>query len=445
MTIGVMSDIHISHQEDIGILEKAFRYYRDRQVDGVMIVGDMADTGLTRQLGWISDAWFRVFPKDRLPNGRHVERLFIYGNHDVEAHSGSIMKRFEPDEKKRAEIVAREAIANDRAAAWKKYFREKYEPIYIKKVKGYTFVGAHWDTWDGERGLPAFLEAHHAELAGNKPFFLFQHPHPRNTVYGSWAWGRDNGDSTKAMSQFPNCVCLSGHSHYSLTDDKSVWQGAFTCIGTASMSYIDYYGGRENTSVDKEKMKFPPYQMPSLGRMADGKQGMVMTVYDNHITLERHEFVYDESLGDNWIIPLPLPGDRTFAFDYRAKHEPLPEFKSDDKVTVTRAMGKDRYGKEQMQTTVHFPNVFKRDGSARAFDFEVVLELHEVDVYRISCTKRVFSPHYYLGEKHDDREVTCVFGEYETPVGRDVRFHVRPCTSYGTKGKEIVSDWVSIS
>jgi hypothetical protein len=30
------------------------------------------------------------------------------------------------------------------ANIWEKCFREKFSPVFSKKVKGYTFVGAHW-------------------------------------------------------------------------------------------------------------------------------------------------------------------------------------------------------------------------------------------------------------------------------------------------------------
>lgn len=442
LTMGVLSDIHIRTEEDIPVFEKTLRYFRDRKVDGVIIAGDMADTGLERQMKLIADTWFRVFPKDRLPGGHHVERLFIYGNHDMEGFNYSSCTAFIPKDQ-RKDVIAREAIVNKRAAYWQKYWHETFKPVYIKTVKGYKFVGAHWEDWKGNHSVPAFLEAHRRELQGSKPFFYFQHPHPKDTCGGPWAWGQDDGASTEALGKFPNCIAFSGHSHTILNDERTIWQGAFTSVGTSSLSYTYSLGGRENTYVDGETNKKMPYQMRPVNQH-DGKQGMVMTVYDDNITLERHEFVYDESVGDNWIIPLPSPGDRTLSFEYRAERARVPQFLKGDKVTATRAKGKDRYGVEQMQTTAHFPNVLKKRNGVRAFDFEVGLELHDQDVYRMACTKHVMSPHFYLGENKDGGEVTCVFGENEAPAGRKARFHVRPCNCFGRKGNEIVSEWFDL-
>ena len=439
LKIGILSDVHIRHANQTDTLEKAFTYFRDNGVDGVMIAGDMADSGLERQLKWISETWYRVFPKDKAPDGRHVEKLFIYGNHDMEGqHYGDLADIVDKDG--RDALLKKESLVNDKAGFWKKYFKEKFQPIYIKEVKGYKFIGAHWGNQQHIAGMPEFLEAHRSELEGEKPFFYFQHPHPKNTCSGPWAWGQDNGESTKILSTFPNCIAFSGHSHTILNDEYTIWQGNFISVGTSSLSYTYARGGRENTYVDGDTQKVPA-QMQVV-KQSDGKQGMLMTIYDNYITLCRHEFVYGESLGKDWIIPLPLNRkEKTLSFDYRAAHATAPEFPAGSAVHITRASGKDRYGKEQMQTTVHFPNVLSLNANQRAYDFEIQVEMQDEDTNKIMLTKRVMSPHFYLGDGKDDNEVICVFGEEELPTYRSIRFAVRPVECFGKKGQAIYSEW----
>lgn len=438
LRVGILSDIHIRLERDLPVLKRTFEYFRDREVDAVLIAGDMADTGLERQMRLVATTWFQVFPKDRLPNGHHVERLFVYGNHDIEGHHyGTITEALQGDD--REQTLAREAICDRREQLWKKYYHEKFQPIYIKEVKGYKFIGAHWTNWQNTPGLQDFLTAHAAELQGSKPFFYFQHPHPKNTCSGEWAWGQDNGEVTEALSHFPNCIAFSGHSHQILNDERTIWQGAFTSVGTASLSYTYSFGGRENTYIDGGPAY--PTQMPSINQ-SEGKQGMVMTVYDNAVTLERWDFMYQRPLADNWIIPLPTTGtEKPLSFEQRARKAVAPQFAQGDRATVSRAKGKDRQGKEQMQTTVHFPNVLKSRNGQRAFDFEVTLEEIMADVSRIVCQKRVMSPHFFLSEEHDQSEVTCVFGENEVPVNFRYRFCVRPCECFGKKGDPIYTDW----
>ncbi len=436
LKVGIMSDVHITTPETYDYLEKALVYFRDRGVDAVLIAGDMADWGMERQIKTLADTWYSVFPKDKAPDGHHVEKLFVYGNHDIEGKNYSDCRKYMTEEE-----VTREEIGPRRAEVWKKHLKEKWEPIYIKEVKGYKFIGAHWVNWEGIPGLEEFFARHHREFPTDKPFFYFQHMHPKGTCSAPWTWGQDDGKSTELFSHYPNLVAFSGHSHTSLTDDRTIWQGAFTSVGTASMKYIIPFGGRENSKVFGNSEKVPS-QMPVMTDMHRGKHAQLMTVFDDCITLEKHEFVYDQPLADNWIIPLPLNGAAPLSFENRGRQAQAPQFAEGDQVCITRLDGKDRYGTAQKQLVVHFPTVLKKRTGKRAFDYEVQAEVQDVDHTKVVSTKRVFSNGFFLGEQQDEGEAVCVFGEADLPANRRVRFHVRPCECFGKKGKAIVSDWV---
>lgn len=432
--IGIVSDVHIMRDDPhtADTWRHTLEYFRDRKVDGVLVAGDIADHGLESELRIFADTWNSVFPGDKLPDGSKVERLFVYGNHDVNTWS-DIRKMFQTD----ADYLA-DHIADHRAETWKRVFKEDFHPITFKTVKGYHFIGAHWFNGDSVDGLAEFIGARHSKLAGTKPFFYFQHPHPKNTCNGPWAWGQDDGTVTDILSHYPNAVAFSGHSHCPLTDERDLWQGTFTSIGTSSLRYQYPIGARENQRVDggsKEKSEMPEI---STG---DGRQGMLMSVYDDCIAIEKREFVYDEPIRESWIIPLGVTGT-PMSFEERAKTAQIPQFNPLDKATVTRAMGKDRQGDEHMQVTVHFPSVLKSTHGVRAFDYEVQVEARYVDVIKSDVTKRVYSPKCYLGEKKDAGEVICVFAETELPLNFETRFAVRPCECFGGKGNPIYTEWM---
>lgn len=441
LKIGILSDIHINGDESCVALQRAFEYFCDSHVDGVLIAGDMADDGLDFELQLVADTWFKVFPKDRLPDGKHVERLFIYGNHDIDAYKwGNAQKRgLTPEE------VKKQGIGTHREQTWKKCFKENYLPIYLKTIKGYHFVGAHWSNHKRIEGLEEFLNKHHEQLAGPRPFFYFQHAHPGGTIFGDLAWGRDNGETTKLLSRYPNAVAFSGHSHMPLNDERDLWQESFTSIGTASLSYVQPLGGRENMAMDDAWEQ--PSQMPSMN-CGNGKHGMLMTVYDNHITIERREFVYDQQVADNWIIPIPklISADAPLSYENRAKAVVTPQFHAADQVTIRRIDdGKDRKGQPQKQVEITFPNVLKKTHGMRAFDYEVQVEYVHSDVSRIIATKRVYSSHCYLGEAQDEAPVKCVYGESELPDPHcKFRFVVCPCECFGKKGNPIYSEWMKL-
>ena len=440
LRFGVVSDVHV--REATGrygteALFKAFAWFRDHGADGVVIAGDMADQGLVSQLQCVADAWERTFPGDRGQGGKPVEKLFIYGNHDIDGFKYS---KLMPNQG--------ESIATDRAAAWERVFKEQYVPIWKKTIKGYTFIGAHWDSWKGVPAIESYMKEHAAELCGDRPFFYIQHPPPKNACHGPWAWGQDSGFAGCALSQFPNAIAFSGHSHHPLVDERSIWQGAFTSIGTASLRYIDPTYGRENSgprSLDDLK------QMPLLDTFR-GKEGMLVSVYDDQIVIERHDFVHDGKLGADWIVPLPLASAKPYDFSVRTENAVAPQFPSDAEVSVTGpADGKDRKGRATKQFTVTFPTALQDSAHTRAYDYEVVAEVEECDVRRVVCTKRVFSPAYFLVPECEPKTANCVFslnelntrsGSYFSPT---VRFIVRAVETFGKKSDAIVSDSYVIS
>ena len=79
LRIGVLSDIHLSYDKNgfldspqselQGVFIKALEYFRDRHVDGVLVCGDLANSGLLPELELVANAWKQVFPGDRLPDG----------------------------------------------------------------------------------------------------------------------------------------------------------------------------------------------------------------------------------------------------------------------------------------------------------------------------------------------------------------------------------------
>ena len=84
LKIGVLSDIHVTKRENATTFEKALRWFRDQNVDGVLITGDLGTKGTIDEIEVVAETWYRVFPDGKAPDGRRVARLFLLGNHDVD-------------------------------------------------------------------------------------------------------------------------------------------------------------------------------------------------------------------------------------------------------------------------------------------------------------------------------------------------------------------------
>ncbi len=454
---GVISDVHIQEPGDEKHLLDALRFFRERGADGVMVAGDIADRGRISQLKIFADAWYSVFPDDRGLGGRKVEKLFIYGNHDIWGYSWGA--------KNDPELAKRDGIGYDDARparVWEELFHEPYSDFWIKNVKGYSFIGGHWTKKDNFDGLDAFLRAHEKELDPSKPFFYTQHAHPKDTCYGTWAWGHDNGASTRALSRFPNAVAFSGHSHYTLTDDRSIWQGAFTSINTASMKYSSHdYSLRDNLDgvnscgYQGEKGRPKPHPRVCVGRWQDadiggsgdvnlmqGRQGMLVSVYDDSMTIERREFVTGHSLGDDWVIPLPVgAGEKPYAYDEQTRRKVAPEFGADAKVAVSFVEDENKDIGRAVQ--IDCPRAEDR-GGCRVFDYEVTATLVEDDVDLVQVQRRFIAPDFFLPPER--RIPSCRFrlALADLKLKGRYRFGVTPVESFGKKGRTIWSALVEV-
>ena len=460
LRIGIASDIHLHPLRATpgkeATFEKALLYFREQGVDGVVVPGDLVTDGETEAMELVAKTWFKVFPGNRGDGGKPVARLFILGNHD----STGAYRRIPGYEKRLGEQSMKdEWFCLDRARHWERLFGEKYEPIFYREVKGYRFVLRNWIAGNlGDRDtLPEFMAAHGAELAGDRPFFFVQHPHPRGTCCQSWTDGSgkpwidcsDDGHSTEILSGFPNCVALTGHSHTTLTDEHAIWQGAFTSVGCGCMGgYAFMFPGRENGQAhdDFRQVTPRPMTMPILNFTAS-KQGMTMDVFDDRIVFRRREFNTGLSLGPDWTVPLPSPGDRPYAFAPRreaaARHP--PQFPAGAVVKVEERRLRDRSKTEKDMVRVSFPSIPSRGGAMRAFDFSVSAETRIGDCTRVLVEKRVYSPGMLRPEELDVDDAFCTFAKEELALGRDVRFSVVPLDCWGNRGGAIASEWRSFA
>ena len=408
--IGILSDIHITSPDSTGLFRHALELFRDAGVDGVMVAGDLADHGLELELVNVTDTWKKVFPGDKAPDGRHVEPMFIYGNHDVSNWAG-IKEKFPTEEEYNSN-----AIYQHREASWKNYFGEEFQPVYIKNVKGYDFVGAHWKDENCVEGLAEFFEKNHDRLAGKKPFFYFQHAHPKDTCNGPDVWGHDDGTSTEILRGYPNAIVFSGHSHTILNDERTIWQGEFTSVGTASLLY---------TFHEDDTDRF------------DSHQGMIMSVYDDFIALERLEFTYDEHIGDDWIVPAGTK-KRPLTFKKRAGKAIIPQFNAEDKVTVSDGLTRIL----EPAWVLYFPNVLERTHGTRAFCYKVRIEKRENGTISTVSERRMFSEHYFLSDEHAPAIGKIAVRKDMIPSGVEVRFTLWPCESFGGTGRPIMTGWL---
>lgn len=361
LTFGLLSDIHIrfipSREGRPGffnsqVLRRSFSFFAKENVDAVVIAGDLADSGLCDELQEVAASWRAAFPDNRAADGRPVEKVFVFGNHD---DSWTFARRnCKNDDEARAR-----ALCVDRTKWWKEILDEEFQPVYRKTIKGYDFIGVHWykgvcrgkgDAHNAE--IRPFYEKVGPTLDPKKPFFHIQHPHPRDTVHGPTVWGQDDGTAGEILSHYPQAIALSGHSHNSLLDDRAVWQGAFTSVATATgytvgasgLSDVRPADGFENDKSGRSDVGAAHRRVMAPYNQSAVQQGQVVRVYDDRIVFSRYDLADMSPLADDLV--LPLSGERPFAFGPRRAVAKSPVFPADAALVVKTGTARRRDAKK---------------------------------------------------------------------------------------------------
>ncbi len=449
LRIGVLSDIHLDGEESAGKFEKALAHFRDLRVDGVLVCGDLTDHGILPELQRLAESWNKVFPQGRLPNGARVERLFLYGDHDTGGyahtreffHSGDrLMERYGVG----YEELCSWAIRTKPAEAWEAAFGEKWSPIVHKTVKGYDFVLTNFtfeNSSGGNRtpGLDRFYETF--TPASGKPFFHSQHRVYRRTAGGPAAWGQDDGTTGGLLSRYPNCVAFCGHGHLSATDERAIWQGAFSAVEAPSLRYVSFPGDHENMDVSALRKKAGiPAQMGKLN-VYEALQGLVMDVYDREIVIGRLDFGAQASLGPDWVIPLDS-ARRPYETSARRRTSVAPQFPKGSNVRAKVVASKGKDGTERSRIVVEFPLAQPTQTTPRAFDYAVTVVAVQFGGAATPVTHRVYSPRAFDASVRDAGPGRCVFAREEFPAKiRDFYVEVAPCDPFGGSGLPISTEF----
>ena len=117
---------------------------------------------------------------------------------------------------------------------FRKHFNQELDTV--TEINGFTLVGfsgrrslTEWTFTPGSLKWLSDALRQAEQTAGGKPVFVFQHPHPWGTVYGSTVWG--DPQLNVIFGRYSNIVDFSGHSHFPMSDPRSINQSLYTAVG----------------------------------------------------------------------------------------------------------------------------------------------------------------------------------------------------------------------
>lgn len=377
-------------------LRNALTFFRDAGVDAVLHGGDMAHRGLRCEMQFHANVWKEIFPNDRLPDGRKVERLFVSGNHEWNRNNNFEFKVY-PD----PAVCERNVLHNDMPRHWREVWGEPYEKAWHKVVKGYHFFGEHWEDAYGDV-VPLFKK-YETELKGTKPFFHLQHLMP----------GAGEGDprTAAALKDFPNAVVFFGH-----------WHNTSAHLGTLHHETCVMVNGPSLRSNDIPKI---PGFVPDARTRCDKdltQHGYLVRVYKDVIVFERHDFHHGGKVGPDLVLPLGDFTTKAFAPEQLAKRFGAPAFPAGASLKVADA---------GEFVTLDIPAATARP-EARVYAYDVMVTgAHErrlnTVVYAAGCD--------YAADHPLVKGPTRVrLNPSQLPGGDRLAVAVRPVTSLGTAG-----------
>ena len=442
LKIGLLSDIHISlgPKDDpiraTALFRHALEYFRDQHVDGVLVSGDLTNSGLVTELKAVADAWFAVFPNGRLPDGSPVANLLHYGDHDTEArfYTDALKARFT---KAGVDVPDSLSVGENRRTCWEACFHEPWSPVRHVRVKGFDFFLSNFMR-EGSRSSPKDLDRilAAARLPKDKPFFYSQHRYIGGTYRAEEEmWGGDDGTSRKVLPGYPNCVAFQGHTHYMITDECGTWIEDFITINNGAL--LNQAVGRcHENGVDISWYRKDPMRETQMTAVRGDTchAGQIFTLRGDQATLERRDFASDRSLGPDVVFSVDPRKRAAFRNASRRCASVPPQFPTGAKVTVERVRGADRQKRPTDQVAVSFPTAKAKDGCPRAYDYLVRFE--RADGTPV-VSKRVYSPKANHPESLDADVTTCVFAKTEVPVATELKVVVRPANAWGVFGKSV--------
>ena len=441
LRFGVASDIHIGGKPDAEAqLEKVLRWFRAQNVDAVLCPGDIAHSGLIDELEKFASVWRKVFPNGKRADGIKVELMISTGNHDVDAWGGR-WKNFSDEQMDQQRFNWK----GNPQKTWRRLFDQDWSLIWRREVKGYTFIGSQWSSLKPPIG--EYFREHATELCGDRPFFYCQHAHPKGTCHGAYSLGDDKGDSVAALLPFPNAVAITGHSHCAISDERTVWQGAFTSIGAGCI-----HEGAGGFNYDNVAASWhPSYRMKLMASMADpqswggdakGGGCELVEVFDDHLIVHRQSVMFGCPIGSAWVVPIPARKDGPLDFAKRTARrkaeDAVPQFAKGAKIEAKFCPNghalESAAHKGEPCIYVTFPRAKTVKGS-RVFDYLV----EAAAVGEKPVTHKFVAAGFAYPEENADLFGECLFSTSEIPADKPIRIAVTPRDCFGLAGKPLLT------
>ena len=322
----VGSDVHIGRNADASAkLTNALNVFNeiDPQADGVLLVGDITNNGASGEYDTLMDLIHASPLSDKV--------VLAMGNHEFNTFLGAV-NRFE----------SKTGQDNNEV----RYYRDDDGNLTATVVKlgASNYGGNYTESYDM---LKTALETATGENA-EAPIIVLGHHGIRDTAYVTNEWYGNYGEGTDKdmvalMEQYPQVIHISGHSHSTLEDARSIYQDdGYTAIQDSTIgAYFENETGKVDPDSGSAATIPPQAEESSQALRIDVMEDGTIDIY--RLDLTDGDYMYAD---EPWTFDANDESDRPYTAA-RADQSDTPSFSDGAAVTVSSVT--------KGSAVVHFP------------------------------------------------------------------------------------------
>ncbi len=400
LRVGIVSDNQAyAYRNDWGMnnMVQALDMLAGKNIDLLLMVGDISDSGDPA----VFDMHMQIM-KEKFGSAM-PQMVSCAGNHDFWV-AGDFADR---DHQKIYD-------------AFCKGLKQSNVNPYHAVIKGYHFIALSEDIEFGKdefsRKMVDALEKEIQQAVAadpEKPVFVLTHYPPKNTVSGSH---KASGQTIlgEMFKKYPQVVSLSGHTHYPLEDERSIWQQEYTALSTSTLAY----GCMEEAPENACNGILP------FGR--EVTQMMYMEIFPDRLVIRRYNVTDKREIKPDqpWVVPMPFDKAKApYTLEARAAKRKAPEFPA----------GTEAYFRYDFGFFYIIFNAAQHDDFVHFYRIKIT----DTAKNEVVFNKRYVGDFYRLERNRDSRMVFRLPGEL-LEAGTNYRYEIYPEESFGKEGTPLV-------
>ena len=353
LKIGIITDIHLPYSKksskilknSLKNLENSLKILQQNKIEVLIVAGDIGEKGSEYAYKLFISIFNRIFNKNQpILN-------IIMGNHD---YFGPYYSN-----------IYHQKI-------FEKIFKEK--PFSHKIINNIHFI--NWGNENNDMNHKSNLNStwfkKHIQIAlknnKKKPIFVTTHVNPYQTVFGSEFWG--NSMLKNLFDDYEEIINICGHSHFSLMDERSIFQYNFTVVQAQTISKIE-------CELNKENGFYPEYFNKEIDEnVVFNSMGLIVNVNKTNVQFQRISFSFNKIYNKFWNVKIPIKKENfNYKNEIRIKNDKKPDFKCDNKIFF---IIKKNY-KKHAEIIIKFEQAFHIEN---VYEYKIMLFNYERDLIK---------------------------------------------------------------